>query len=85
MPFTVGIKEYRIWLAANQKCLVVKTDGTKGKVSNRSQLKVTCAGEGVEDLTVEKGASKLQLFIFVVSTCTQLVTCLTIKTRQSIV
>ena len=78
MPFVAGTK-YRIWSAVNQKCLVAKKDGTVGKVSSKSQLKITCAGKGDED------GSKSQLFIFVVSTCTQLVTCLTIETRQSIV
>ena len=78
MPFVAGTK-CRIWSAVNQKFLVAKKDGTEGNGSSKSQLKITCAGKEDED------ASKSQLFIFVVSTCTQLVTCLAIKTRQSIV
>ena len=74
MPFPANIKEYRIWSVANQKCLVLEKD----KVT-KSQPKVTCAGEGDEDGTIEKGLSKSQLFIFIAFTCTQLVTYLTIN------
>ena len=57
-----------VWLAANQKCLVLKED--------RSVHSVTFAGEGGEDGTLAKGSSKSHLFIFVVFS---LVTHLTIK------
>lgn len=65
MPFHAGTSEHRIWLAANQKCLVLKKDNS-----------VTFAGEGGEDGTLEKGSSKSQPFIFVVLS---LVTYSTIK------
>lgn len=68
MPFIEGISEYRIWLAANQRCLVLKKDS--------SGVNFTFAGEGEEDGTLVKGSSKLKLFIFVVLS---LVTYLTIK------
>ena len=64
MPF-VESQKHRVWMAANQKCLVWKKDGS-----------VTFAGEGGEDGTLEKGSSKAHLFIFVVLS---LVTYLTIK------
>ena len=60
-------RKYRIWSAANQKCLVLR------------EKEVTGAGGGDEDGTEAKGTSKSQLFISIVSTCTQLVTYLTIK------
>ena len=66
MPFIRNVPEHRIWLAANQKCLVLKKDS--------SGVNVTFAGEGVEDGPLE--SSKSQLFTFVVLS---LVTYLTIK------
>ena len=61
MPFIVDKNnfkqslEHRIWLPANYKCLVLKKDKS-----------VSFAGDGGEDGTLQKGASKSQLFIFVV-------------------
>ena len=68
MPFISDNRrsiEHRIWLAENQKCLVLKKDKS-----------VSFAGDGEEDGTLQKGASKSQLFIFVV---TSLVTYLNMK------
>ena len=51
MPFSES--EDRIWSAENQKCLVLKKDG--------SDVKVTFAGDGGEDGKLS--SSKSQLFI----------------------
>lgn len=63
MPIEVtdGIKEYRIWSVANQKCLVLK--------KNNSVVNVTCTGVGVEDGNGDEGSSKSQLFFFALFTC----------------
>ena len=67
MPFKAG-SEQRIWLAKNQKCLILKKDG--------SDVNVTFTGKGKEDEKLGDRTSKSQLFIFVVLS---LVTYLTIK------
>ena len=53
--------EYRIWSAANHKCLTLKKIGCT--------LNVACVGTGDETGIGAKGSSKSQLFIFVVFAC----------------